>query len=442
MSIKKLIENLEDLSILGIDRVEPRSTFFGYDSMEKAETHNRDFSNGFKLLNGNWKCLYNEYPLNFPENFFLPEFDDSNWDTIYVPSNWQMEGYDKPWYTNVQYPFPVNPPHIPNLNPSMVYRRKFFISEKNLDNVQYLKFEGVDSAFHVWINGNYAGYSQGSRIPSEFRINEFITQGENTLCVLVHKWNVYSYLEDQDMWWLNGIFRDVYITSQPECHIYDVFAKTSLDETYENGILDLEVDITGKTKEAGNSLSLEIILKNTSSNKFLVKEEYSLDSLRSTTENNIEKYNFHYELENILKWSAETPNLYEFYAVLKENGEVSQVIPLKTGFKKIEIKDGVMLFNGKYIMLKGVNRHESHPVYGRSVRIEDMVKDLKLMKEHNINAIRTSHYPDDPRFYGLCDEYGFYVIDEADLETHGFEIINKRNYLNNLDMETCIFRQG
>ena len=357
MSIKKLIENLEDLSILGIDRVEPRSTFFGYDSMEKAETLNRDFSNGFKLLNGNWKCLYNEYPLNFPENFFLPEFDDSNWDTIYVPSNWQMEGYDKPWYTNVQYPFPVNPPHIPNLNPSMVYRRKFFISEKDLDNVHYLKFEGVDSAFHVWINGNYTGYSQGSRIPSEFRINEFMTQGENTLCVLVHKWNVYSYLEDQDMWWLNGIFRDVYITSQPECHVYDVFAKTSLDETYENGILDLEVDITGKTKEAGNSLSLEIILKNTSSNKFLVKEEYSLDSLRSTTENNIEKYNFHYELENILKWSAETPNLYKLYVVLKENGEVSQVIPLKTGFKKIEIKDGAMLFNGKY----GHHNHAGDP---------------------------------------------------------------------------------
>ena len=310
MSIKKLIENLEDLSILGIDRAEPRSTFFGYDSMEKAETHNRDFSNGFKLLNGNWKCLYNEYPLNFPENFFLPEFDDSNWDTIYVPSNWQMEGYDKPWYTNVQYPFPVNPPHIPNLNPSMAYRRNFFMSAKDLDNVQYLKFEGVDSAFHVWINGNYAGYSQGSRIPSEFRINEFITQGENTLCVLVHKWNVYSYLEDQDMWWLNGIFRDVYITSQPDCHIYDVFAKTSLDETYENGILDLEVDITGKTKEAGTSLSLEIILKNTSSNDFLVKEEYSLDSLHSTTENNIEKYNFHYELKNILKWKLK--NLSKF----------------------------------------------------------------------------------------------------------------------------------
>ena len=127
--------------------------------MEKAETYDRNFSNGFKLLNGNWKCLYSEYPLNFPENFFLPEIDDSNWNTIYVPSNWQMEGYDKPWYTNVQYPFPVNPPHIPNLNPSMVYRRKFFISEKDLDNVHYLKFEGVDSAFHVWINGNYTGYS-------------------------------------------------------------------------------------------------------------------------------------------------------------------------------------------------------------------------------------------------------------------------------------------
>ena len=366
MTIKKLIKNLEDLSILGINRLEPRSTFFSYNSMEKAETYDRNFSNGFKLLNGNWKCLYSEYPLNFPENFFLPEFDDSNWDTIYVPSSWQMEGYDRPWYTNVQYPFPVNPPHIPNLNPSMMYRRKFYMSDRDLNNVQYLRFEGVDSAFHVWINGNYAGYSQGSRIPSEFKINEFITQGENTLCVLVHKWNVYSYLEDQDMWWLNGIFRDVCITSQPEYHIYDIFAKTSLDEKYENGILDLEVDIASKNKKNRNenSFSLEIILKNINSNDFLVKEEYSLDSLHSTAENNIEKYNFHYELENILKWSAETPNLHELYIVLKENGVMTQIIPLKTGFKKIEIKDGVMLFNGKYIMLKGVNLHESHHFFG------------------------------------------------------------------------------
>ncbi|MBF4805861.1 MAG: beta-galactosidase subunit alpha, partial [Pseudoleptotrichia goodfellowii] len=155
------INNLENLNILGVNRIKPRSTFFGYDSLEKAESYNRIFSKGFKLLNGNWKCLYSEYPDNFPDNFFTPEFDDTDWDTIYVPSNWQMEGYDKPWYTNVQYPFPINPPHVPSLNPSMVYRRKFYMSALDLKNVQYLKFEGVDSAFHVWINGKYIGYSQG-----------------------------------------------------------------------------------------------------------------------------------------------------------------------------------------------------------------------------------------------------------------------------------------
>ena len=432
------INNLEDLNILGVNRIKSRSTFFGYDSFEKAESYNRIFSEGFKLLNGNWKCMYSEYTNNFPDNFFTPEFDDTDWNTIYVPSNWQMEGYDKPWYTNVQYPFPVNPPHIPSLNPSMVYRRRFYMSISDLKNVQYLKFEGVDSAFHIWINRKYVGYSQGSRIPSEFKINDYIIQGENLICVLVHKWNVYSYLEDQDMWWLSGIFRDVYITSEPENHIYDIFAKTSLDETYKNGILDLEVDIINNKNI--KDLSIEILLKDKSTDYFLIKENYDLDSSIKSDENNIKKYNFHYEIKDILKWSAETPDLYELYITLKEKGNISQIVPLKTGFKKIEIKDGVMLFNGKYIMLKGVNRHESHPVYGRSVRIEHMIQDLKLMKEHNINAVRTSHYPDDPKFYDLCDEYGFYVIDEADLETHGFEFVNKRNYLNNLDEWKAAFK--
>ncbi|MDO5089666.1 MAG: glycoside hydrolase family 2 TIM barrel-domain containing protein [Leptotrichiaceae bacterium] len=424
-------EILEDLNTLGINRLKPRSTFFGYNTMEKAETANRNLSQGFKLLNGNWKCLFSEYPDNFPEKFYSPEFDDTEWNTISVPSNWQLEGYGAPQYTNVQYPFPVNPPHIPRLNPSMAYRRKFYISSSDLNNTLYLKFEGTDSAFHVWINGKYAGYSQGSRMPSEFDISKYVTLGENLICVLVHKWNVYSYLEDQDMWWLSGIFRDVYITSMPDSHIYDIFAKTSLDETYKNGILDLEVDII--SKNSVQDLSLEILLKERAENDFLIKKFYKLDSITKVYKNSTEKYNFHYRLENILKWSAETPYLYELYVILKEKDNILQTVPLKIGFRKIEVKDGVMLFNGKYIMLKGVNRHESHPLYGRNVKTEDMIKDLKLMKEHNINAIRTAHYPDDPKFYDLCDEYGFYVIDEADLETHGFDIIGKRNFLNNLE---------
>lgn len=261
---------LEDLNTLEINRLKPRSTFFGYNTMEKAETMNRNLSQGFKLLNGNWKCLYSEYPDDFPENFYSPEFNDTEWDTISVPSNWQLEGYGTPQYTNVQYPFPVNPPYIPRLNPSMAYRRKFYISASGLNNTLYLKFEGTDSAFHVWINGKYTGYSQGSRIPSEFDISKYVTQGENLICVLVHKWNVYSYLEDQDMWWLSGIFRDIYITSTPHSHIYDIFAKTSLDETYKNGILDLEIDIINKNNV--QDLSLEILLKNRDKNDFLIKK--------------------------------------------------------------------------------------------------------------------------------------------------------------------------
>ncbi len=420
----------------GKNRLKERAYFYSYSSMEDAEISDRRNSSGFTFLNGMWKCFYSEHPENFPEGFHLPDFDDSQWDNIPVPSNWQMEGYDIPWYTNVQYPFPVSPPAIPSINPSMAYRRKFYVKKPDNNCIYNLRFEGVDSCFHVWINGIYAGYSNGSRLPSEFDITPYISNGENHICILVHKWNVFSYLEDQDMWWLSGIFRDVYITSRPEIHILDIFAKTSLKDDYTTGILSLEIDVHNKKNM--ENLSLEILLKNCKNKKDLIKEEYSLENLKHTenvyTYNkdiHMEKHQFYYELKNILKWSAETPELYELYISLKKSGTLLEVITLRTGFRKIEIKDGVILLNGRYLMLKGVNRHESHPVYGRSIKLEHMIKDLKIMKEYNINAIRTAHYPDDPRFYDLCDEYGFYVIDEADLETHGFEFTGQRNFLNN-----------
>ncbi len=446
---KHFTDAIYDLNPAGKNRLKPRSTFFSYKNMENAELFERKKSLGFILLNGPWKCLYSEHPKDFPEGFYLPEFDDSQWDYITVPSNWQMEGYDKPWYTNVQYPFPVNPPLIPSVNPSMVYRKKFFINKDNKESFYNLKFEGVDSCFHVWINGVYAGYSQGSRIPSEFDITPHIVTGENNICVLVHKWNVFSYLEDQDMWWLSGIFRDVYITKSNKINIFDIFAKTSLKNDCKTGILSLEVDIRNlesikNLENIADTLSLEILLKERKSRKKILSEKYFLQDIENIEEitsdyinGNIKRCKFTYEVSDILKWNAETPNLYELYIILKNSSQNSEsileVVPLKIGFKKVEIKDGVMLFNGKYIMLKGVNRHESHPIYGRNIKLHHMIEDMKIMKKHNINAIRTAHYPNDPKFYDLCDEYGFYIIDEADLETHGFEFTNQRNYLNNLD---------
>ena len=422
-------DTLENLNILEINREKPRSHFFSYKNMLEAKTFKREKSKGFKLLNGNWKCFYSEYVDDFPDGFYNNDFDDTSWNNIKVPSNWQMEGYDKPWYTNVQYPFPVNPPFIPNENPTMVYRKRFFFNKDELEKEHFVKFEGVDSSFNLWINGKYVGYSQGSRMTAEFNITPYIVEGENLICVKVYKWNIYSYLEDQDMWWLSGIFRDVYIESKEKTYIFDIFSKTSLDERYENGILELEIKIRNNYRSDLNNMNIDISIEKTQ-----VKESYKIYDLNKEDITKGElTYKFNYNLENILKWSAETPNLYELYVTLRKNEEIFEIVPLKIGFRKVEIKEGVILFNGKYIMLKGANRHESHPVYGRVIKEEDMIEDMKIMKEHNINAIRTAHYPDNPIFYDLCDKYGFYVIDEADLETHGYDIIGKRNTLNNLD---------
>ena len=308
-------DTLENLNILEINREKPRSHFFSYKNMLEAKTFKREKSKGFKLLNGNWKCFYSEYVDDFPDGFYNNDFDDTSWNNIKVPSNWQMEGYDKPWYTNVQYPFPVNPPFIPNENPTMVYRKRFFFNKDELEKEHFVKFEGVDSSFNLWINGKYVGYSQGSRMTAEFNITPYIVEGENLICVKVYKWNIYSYLEDQDMWWLSGIFRDVYIESKEKTYIFDIFSKTSLDERYENGILELEIKIRNNYRSDLNNMNIDISIEKTQ-----VKESYKIYDLNKEDITKGElTYKFNYNLENILKWSAETPNLYELYVTLRKN---------------------------------------------------------------------------------------------------------------------------
>lgn len=396
------MKDFKNLEIIHINKEKERAYFFSYDNLEKAKSFDRKNSKGFKLLNGEWDFQFSEFP----------DMVKDEWEKIEVPSNWQMKGYDKPWYTNVIYPFALNPPHIPSNNPTGTYRRELFFSEDDLKKQQNIIFEGVDSSFHLFVNGSLVGYSSGSRNTSEFNISPYIKEGVNELIVKVYKWNVYTYLEDQDMWWLSGIFRDVYLISKDKESINDIFVKATLDLTdYTTGILDIAVE------KSGNE-DIKIILEKDG---------------KTIYEGNDLKIN----IPNVEKWSAENPNLYNLFIIYGKN----EIVPLKIGFRSIEIKNGLMLFNGVPIILKGVNRHESNPKTGRVVSKEDMIKDLKLMKENNINAIRTSHYPDTPIFYELCDEYGFYVIDEADLETHGMEIDYKiatgirpeyslKNYLN------------
>ncbi len=429
--MKQVFDNMlndwENHRITGKNRLKARAYFFPYPDEGSALTYERQNSPWFMLLNGVWKFRYDSSPYEAPADFFKEEFDVEDWDDLHVPSNWQLHGYGYPHYTNVMYPFPVDPPRVPSENPTGSYRREFYIPEDWIGRKTILRFEGVDSAFHVWVNGQEVGYSKVSRMPSEFDITEFIRPGKNIIAVRVYQWSDGSYLEDQDMWWLSGIFRDVYLLSRPKVSIFDFFARTKLDEQYKDGVLTVETTIYNGSQNAIEGYHLEAKLLDSSKSDVLGTVETSI-SCEANGETDVK---LEIEVENPEKWSAESPYLYNLLLTLKDNeGNILEVVPQRVGFRTIELKDGNFLVNGVAIMLKGVNRHDHHPELGRAVPLEYMKQDILLMKQYNINAVRTAHYPNDPRFLDLCDEYGLYVIDEADLETHGFTIVNNWNQLS------------
>ena len=409
----------ENPSVLHKNRLPGRAYAFPYPDESSALTGERGLSPWFQLLNGSWKFHYDETPVEAPKTFFEETFDVSQWDNIPVPSSWQMLGYGKPHYTNVQYPFPVDPPRVPTENPTGSYRRDFFIPNDWSGRKILLRFEGVDSAFYVWVNGQQVGFSKGSRIPAEFDITPFVRSGSNSVSVQVYQWSDGSYCEDQDMWWLSGIFRDVYLLAVPQTHIWDIHVRT---EIVEDDLFDGIVHFRAKIQNYGSAI-----------------KDYSFHAMLFDKDGQYLS-GFHSELdvaangEEVMetgigttkpdRWSAETPNLYTLLLTLQDSAEnVIEVIPVKIGFRQVEMKGGNLLVNGVPIIFKGVNRHEHHPDLGRAVPMETMVEDILLMKRHNINAVRTSHYCDDPRWYDLCDYYGIYLIDECDLETHGFGLL-------------------
>ena len=426
--MKGKLQYLDMIDILQVNRLKSKAYFIPFENIENALTFKNEKSKYFKLLNGAWKFCYLNSPQESPEYFFDPNFDDSRWDDIEVPSNWQMKGYGKPQYTNLIYPFPMNPPMVPSNNPTGIYRREFFIEDLWEDNEIILRFEGVDSAFDVWVNGKKTGYSTGSRLPAEFDISSFVIKGQNQLTVRVYQWCCGSYLEDQDMWWLSGIFRDVCIIGRPKTHIYDYFVKTDFDESYENGKLKNEVVFENSYGHDKRNMSAECILMDDSFNEICkdTVEDLNLPAMSNCS------LNFEMDIERPKKWTAETPNLYIMLIILKdEKGNTIEAVPSKVGFRKIEVKSGNFLVNGVPILLKGVNRHDFHPDFGRTVPYDWMLEDIIMMKKYNINAVRTSHYPNDPKFYEICDTYGIYVIEEADLECHGFELTGDINKLSN-----------
>ncbi|MCD9022816.1 glycoside hydrolase family 2 TIM barrel-domain containing protein [Cohnella silvisoli] len=388
----------EDPNVLQVNRQAPRAYYIPYADERSAKSGKRGHSPFYQTLNGKWKFQYHSGVNNVEQLFYEEAADISGWDDLIVPSCWQVKGYDQLQYTNINYPFPCDPPFVPDDNPAGLYVREFNVANEWSDKDKYIVFEGVNSCFYLWVNGAFAGYSQGSRIPAEFNVSALLRSGKNRIAVMVLKWCDGSYLEDQDLWRYSGIFRDVYVLARDAAHIRDVFNKQSFENGFRKAVLETEIETTGK-------LEISAELKDAQGNVVGSAPTVVVDG----------KSTLRFELTNPIMWNAEKPYLYRLY-VRSAEGEVLQ---FPVGFRKVEITEGEFRINGQAVKLKGVNRHDSHPELGQTIPIHHMVKDLVLMKRHNINTIRTSHYPNDSRFMELCNEYGFYVVDEADLECHG-----------------------
>ncbi|MCJ8014678.1 DUF4981 domain-containing protein [Paenibacillus sp. KQZ6P-2] len=400
----------DNLSVLERNRSKSRAYFIPFADRDGALSYERGSSPWFKSLNGIWKFQFAEGPELASEDFYEEEFDASSWDDIRVPGHWQLQGYGHPHYTDLYYPFPVDPPHVPNDNPTGSYVREFELPPHWDGKVVSIKFDGVDSAFHVWLNGSFIGYSQGSRLTSEFDLTPYLRSGVNRLAVRAYQWSDGSYLEDQDMWWMSGIFRDVYLVAEPAAvRITDFRVVTELDGDYTNAVLSVRMDIQGENAQG----KVQLQLLNRAGAEVLTAEK-ALSGLSMAE--------FNLPVAKPVLWNAEAPYLYHLVlTVVDSKDQITETIAQRVGFRRVEVKDGQFLVNGKAILLKGVNRHDHHPDTGRTVTLSTMLQDIKMMKQHNINAVRTAHYPNDPRFYDLCDEYGLYVMEETDLETHGFE---------------------
>ncbi|MDC3416771.1 glycoside hydrolase family 2 TIM barrel-domain containing protein [Aquibacillus salsiterrae] len=407
--------------IFQLNRRVAHATLMPYQSVEEALEGNRTASPYYKSLNGQWKFAFAENPDKRISNFYQQAFDTSGWEEIKVPAHWQLQGYDYPQYTNVTYPWEGNEdiqaPFAPTkYNPVGQYVTSFTVPEAWNGNPVYLHFEGVESAFYVWVNGDLVGYSEDTFTPAEFDLTPYLQAGENKLAVEVYRWSDASWLEDQDFWRMSGIFRSVYLYSTPEVHLNDFFVKTILDEEYKDARLELEANLTNYFEQE-KAVKLEAQLYDKQGEKVLAQPIVEQINIGNKPEF---KVSTSVIVENPLKWSAENPHLYTLVLELQDEfGHTLEVESCRVGFRAFELKDGLMKINGERIVFKGVNRHEFAADKGRAVTYEDMIHDIKLMKQHNINAVRTSHYPNNPIWYDLCDAYGLYVIDETNLETHG-----------------------
>ena len=417
----------ENHAVFRKNKALPRAVKMPFPSKEDALSKKRMESPFCLLLKGDWKFNWVDHPDKRPEYFYRPEFDASDWKTIPVPSNVELHGYGTPIYCNHPYPFKKDPPRVMGeppehfttfneRNPVSSYLKTFTLPPGWEDRQTTITFNGVASAFYLWCNGQKVGYSQDSRTPAEFHLDRFLKEGENTIAVEVYRHSDGSYLECQDFWRLSGIFRDVYLTSEPLLYLEDITIHSDLIEDYQTGTLELDLKLTNKS-EKGVDVLHWVDLRDSSGNQVFGKK-MSSGYLKKHSSHNV-TLNLGV-IENITPWSAESPQLYSLSIGLEEGDNTPiATYAFKVGFKTSEIKDGQLLINGKPILVKGVNRHDHDPDTGHYISEATMRKDIELMKQLNINTVRTAHYPNDPRFYELCDEYGLYVICEANIESHG-----------------------
>jgi beta-galactosidase len=405
-----------DPSVNQVNTESAHTSFIIYADIASALEYKPEQSPYYQSLNGLWKFTWTRKPADRPIDFYKTGFDTSSWKDIEVPSDWQFQGFGVPYYSNIAYPFEAEFPKAPeDYNPVGSYVRTFEVPSQWRDKQTFLHFGAVKSSFYCWLNGKYVGYRQDSKTPAEFNITRYLTDGTNTLAVEVYRWCDGSYLEDQDMWRFSGIERDVFLYATNPITIRDIEIKSPLDEAYVNGLLSAKIllkNYTGQTKKG----SLALTLRDRTNGEKIYNESKSFELEGKSQEFIV----FIKTINTPAKWSAENPNLYDLLIAVEDaDQQTSQVTAQRVGFRTCEIKNGQFRINGKAVLVKGVNRHEHNQIRGHVLSKEDMIADIRLMKQFNINAVRCSHYPDDPYWYALCDEYGLYVVDEANIEAHG-----------------------
>lgn len=420
--LQNVYDYIENTEIFELNQEDGHVPLIPYSSVEEALKNNKNGSSSYYSLNGTWKFHFAETPEGTPVNFFEEGYNDKKWDTIHVPSNWEMQGFGDPLFRNVQTPFTPDPPNVPReYNPTGSYRRVFSLPVGWKDKEVFLRMEKTASASFVWINGKQAGYNEGAQEPAEYNITGFLKPGRNTIAVNVYKYSDGYYLEDQDYWRLAGIFDDIWLFATPKTHIFDWHATTDLDDTYKNARLDLSIDVKNYSAKVGEGFSLRTTLYDQEKRKVevLTSDKFTVQTGKKQTIILSE------EIANPAKWSAEFPELYTLITeLLDPQGKTIEVINGRIGFKETEIRGQVFYLNGVPVKLNGINSHMQHPILGHTMNEETIRKDMRLLKQFNINCVRTSHYPPVIRYLELADEYGIYIADETGDESHATEFVS------------------